>query len=197
VAHLNTRGYITIVSGVPRSGTSFMMRMLEAGGIPALTDNIRKPDAHNPHGYYEYEPVKRLATDSSWMESARGKAVKIIYPLLCHLPPGFKYRVIFMDRDLAEVFDSQREMLIARGDPTAAQHETRIIRTLAHEVHAIKEWLAARPSTTMLTVPYAELVSDPSKWSAQVARFLSGSLNEDAMALIADPVLYRHQRRAK
>lgn len=198
MAHLNTRDYITIVSGVPRSGTSLMMRMLEAGGIPALTDNIRQPDAHNPHGYFEYEPVKRLATDSTWMKNARGKAVKIIYPLLRHLPPGFEYRVIFMDRDLAEVFDSQREMLATRCDPAASQHETRIIATLAQEVHAAKHQLTARPSTAVLTVSYAELVTDPSKWSAEVSRFLiGGALNEAAMALIADPVLYRHRQRAK
>ncbi|MGA2598699.1 MAG: sulfotransferase [Bryobacteraceae bacterium] len=194
---MNTRDYITIVSGVPRSGTSLMMRMLEAGGIPALTDNIRQPDAHNPHGYYEYEPVKRLATDSTWMESARGKAVKIIFALLRHLPPGLEYRVIFMDRDLTEVFDSQREMLAALRDPAASQHETRIIATLAQEVHAVKQNLAARPSTTMLNVPYADLVTDPTEWTAEISRFLSGDLNEAAMALLADPVLYRHRRRAK
>jgi hypothetical protein len=174
-----------------------MMRMLEAGGIPALTDNIRQPDAHNPHGYYEYEPVKRLATDSTWMESARGKAVKIIFALLRHLPPGLEYRVIFMDRDLTEVFDSQREMLAALRDPAASQHETRIIATLAQEVHAVKQNLAARPSTTMLNVPYADLVTDPTEWTAEISRFLSGDLNEAAMALLADPVLYRHRRRAK
>lgn len=194
---MNTRDYITIVSGVPRSGTSLMMRMLEAGGIPALTDNIRQPDAHNPHGYYEYEPVKRLATDSTWMESARGKAVKIIFALLRHLPPGLEYRVIFMDRDLTEVFDSQREMLAALHDPAASQHETRIIATLAQEVRAVKQNLAARPSTTVLNVPYADLVTDPTAWTAEISRFLSGGLNEAAMALLADPVLYRHRRRAK
>ena len=194
---MNTREYITIVSGVPRSGTSLMMRMLEAGGIPALTDNIRKPDAHNPYGYYEYEPVKRLATDSSWITNARGKAVKIIFALLRHLPPGFEYRVIFMDRDLTEVFDSQREMLAARLDPAASQYETRIVATLAQEVLTAKHQLTARPSTAVLTVPYAELVTDPTKWSAEISRFLSGGLNEAAMAVLADPVLHRHRRRAK
>ena len=197
MVHLNTRNYITIVSGVPRSGTSLMMRMLEAGGIPALTDNIRQPDPHNPHGYFEYEPVKRLATGSTWMRSARGKAVKIIYPLLRHLPPEFEYRVIFMDRDLREVFDSQREMLAARGDPAAAQPEKRIIQTLADEVRAVKEWLAARPSTAMLTVPYAELVTDPAKWSAEISRFLPEGLLVNAMAVIADPVLYHQRHRPK
>src|SRR5690349_18862446 len=97
---MSSRNYVTVVTGVPRSGTSLMMQMLEAGGISALTDNQRPPDIHNPRGYFEYDLVKRIAQDASWMEAARGKAVKIIYRLLPHLPPEFEYRVVFMDRDL-------------------------------------------------------------------------------------------------
>jgi hypothetical protein len=190
------RGYITVVSGVPRSGTSLMMRMLEAGGIPALTDGVRQPDAHNPHGYFEYEPVKRLAGDSSWMETARGRAVKVIHRLLPHLPPGFEYRVVFMDRGLTEVFHSQREMLAARGDGAAGQDEKQIVRALAEEVRAVKEWLASRPATSVLSVPYAGVVREPARWSGEVSGFLGGGLNEAAMAAIADPAL-SHQRRER
>ena len=190
------RDYITVVSGVPRSGTSLMMRMLEAGGIPALTDGLRQPDAYNPHGYFEYEPVKRLAGDSSWMEAARGRAVKIIHRLLPHLPPGFEYRVVFMERSLTEVFHSQREMLAARGHEAAQQQERRIVEALAEEVRAMKGWLASRPATSVLSVPYAGVVREPARWSGEVSRFLGGGLNEAAMAAIADPALY-HQRRAE
>jgi hypothetical protein len=173
-----------------------MMRMLEAGGIPALTDGVRLPDANNPHGYFEYEPVKRLARDSSWMEAARGRAVKIIHRLLVHLPEGFEYRVIFMDRDLAEVFESQREMLAARGHEAASQNEKRVIPALAGEVRAVKEWLASRPGISALAVPYSEVVRDPAHWSGIIARFLGGGLNEAAMAGVVDPALH-HQRGSK
>ncbi|MGA3026255.1 MAG: sulfotransferase family protein [Bryobacteraceae bacterium] len=193
---LNVRDYITVVSGVPRSGTSLMMHMLEAGGIPALTDGVRRPDAHNPHGYFEYEPVKRLAADSSWMRAALGRAVKIIHRLLPHLPRGFEYRVVFMDRPLTEVFHSQREMLAAHGDQAAGQDEARIVRALAEEVRAVKEWLASRPDVSVLSVPYAGVVREPARWSGEVSRFLGGGLNEAAMAVIADPALY-HQRPAQ
>lgn len=185
---MNTRDYITVVSGVPRSGTSLMMSILEAGGIPALTDGIRKADEHNPHGYFEYEPVKRLASDSTWMETARGRAVKIIHRLLAHLPAGFEYRVIFMDRDLADVFASQRDMLVARGDAAADQREAPIVRALAAEVHAVKEWLASRPDTSVLSVPYVGVVRDPSKWCREISHFLGG-LNEEAMAGTVHPTL--------
>ena len=50
--------FITVVSGLPRSGTSLMMQMLSAGGLPALTDDLREADESNPRGYFEFEPVK-------------------------------------------------------------------------------------------------------------------------------------------
>ena len=85
------RDYVTVVTGAPRSGTALMMRMLDAGGIPALTDGHRPPDEHNPGGYFEYDPVKRLAEDASWLEAARGRAVKVIYRLLAHLPNSYQF----------------------------------------------------------------------------------------------------------
>jgi hypothetical protein len=191
---LKQRSYVTVVSGVPRSGTSLMMRMLEAGGIVVLTDGLRKADEHNPRGYFEYEPVKKLAHDSSWMAEARGKAVKIIHRLLMHLPDTFEYRVVFMDRALTEVFDSQREMLAARGDAAAGQQEERIVRGLAEDVRRVKEWLAAQANISVLSVPYAEVVQEPAKWSSEIARFLDGDLDERAMASEVDAGLYRQRR---
>ena len=187
------RDYVTVITGAPRSGTSLMMRMLEAGGIPALTDGPRPPDAHNPHGYFEYSPVNRLAEDASWIEAARGQSEKIIYRLLMHLPPHMSYRIIFMERDLAEVFASQREMLVAQGDAAASQEPARLIPALAAQLRVAKDWLACQPNMSVLAVPYAEVVRDPLIWSREVARFLGGGLDEAAMAAAVDPSLYRHR----
>src|SRR5579872_1312474 len=109
------RDFVTIVSGLPRSGTSMMLRMLAAGGLPILTDGVRTPDEDNPHGYLEWEGVKSLARDASWVASARGKGVKVIYYWLRDLPRDCRYRVIFMRRDLDEVLASQAAMLERRG----------------------------------------------------------------------------------
>ncbi|HLJ46423.1 MAG TPA: sulfotransferase domain-containing protein [Bryobacteraceae bacterium] len=188
-----TRDYVVIVSGMPRSGTSLMMQMLNAGGIAPLTDGIRKSDEHNPHGYLEYEPVKRLAYDSSWVPDARGKALKVIYRLLPHLPPEVDYRVILMDRDIEQVFESQRDMLRTRGDAAADQHKDRIIKALAAEIEDTKEWLSEQPNVRVLAVPYASLVRDPAFWSQMVTHFLDGGLNERAMAAMVVPSLYRHR----
>jgi LPS sulfotransferase NodH len=189
------RDHVTVVSGAPRSGTSLMMRMLAAGGIPALTDGQRPPDAHNPHGYFEYSPVKLLALgdDASWIEAARGQAVKIIYRLLTYLPPRMSYRIIFMERDLEEVFASQRDMLHAQGDAAASQEAARLIPAMAAELRVVRDWLARQPNMSVLSVPYAQLVRDPLKWSHEVAQFLGAGLDEAAMAAAVDPSLYRHR----
>ena len=188
------RDYVTVVSGAPRSGTSLMMRMLAAGGIPALTDGQRPPDAHNPHGYFEYSPVKRLAEDASWIEAARGKAVKIIYRLLAHLPPRMSYRIVFMQRDLEEVFASQRDMLRAQGDAAASQESACLIPAMAAELRAVKDWLPHQPNMSVRAVPYADVVREPVAWSSEVSRFLGGDLDEAALAAVVDASLYRHRR---
>jgi hypothetical protein len=117
---------VVVVSGLPRSGTSLMMQMLEAGGITVLTDGIREPDEDNPRGYYEFERVKALPKgDYEWLESARGKAVKVVSALLEYLPPEYNYKVIFMHRRMEEILASQRKMLIRRGKNPEARLTTR------------------------------------------------------------------------
>jgi Sulfotransferase domain len=185
------REYVTIVSGMPRSGTSLAMQMLCAGGMPLLTDDRRPADAHNPRGYFEYEPVKRLAVDSSWLNAARGRAVKIIYRLLLHLPGELNYKIVFLERDLAEVFESQQEMLRSKNDPAALQNRDRVLSALAAELAKAKEWLADQANMLVLTVPYAEVVRNPLEWSREISRFLDG-LDESAMAAAVNPALYRH-----
>ncbi len=192
-----TRDYVVIVTAVPRSGTSLMMQMLNAGGIPALTDGIRRSDEHNPHGYLEYEPVKRLAYDCSWVPQARGKALKVIYRLLHHLPPEVAYRVLLMERDLEEVFESQRDMLRARGDAAADQHKHRIIKTLATEMEDTRRWLNEQPNMRVMAVPFASLVRDAITWSELISGFLDGGLNTRVMAAMVIPALYRHSAQRK
>jgi hypothetical protein len=180
---------------MPRSGTSLMMRMLEAGGIPVLTDGLRAPDQHNPHGYFEDTRTKRLAQDSSWIEEARGKAVKIIYRLLPHLPTHLDYRILFMERDLEEVFDSQQDMLLSTENPAAGQDRDHMIRALAADLECVRLWLAGQAKIRRSDVPYADLIGSPESWVKRVSLFLDGGLDEGAMVAVVEPGLYRHRKQ--
>jgi hypothetical protein len=184
--------YVTVVSGVPRSGTSMMMRMLQAGGMELVTDGRRTADEHNPYGYFEDERVLRLARDASWVAEARGKAIKVIYRLLEHLPPGLEYRVLYMQRDYLEVFDSQQSMLLARGEPAAEQEKQSIISALGRDEGRLLRWVSEQPNFSVLGVTYARAAES----AAEIARFLERDLDLAAMAAAFDPCLRRNFRRS-
>jgi hypothetical protein len=191
--------WITVVSGLPRSGTSLMMQMLAAGGIAPLTDATRAADTNNPRGYLELEAVKRLKTDRSWLPQARGKAVKIIHLLMPELagpgaPPGLEYRVVMMRRPVAEVVASQRAMLVRDGKVGAAMSDAQLGKVFADQLARVEQWLAGRPEFAVCPVEYPELVARPSEVADRLNAFLGGGLDVAAMARAVDPSLYREKR---
>lgn len=185
---------ITIVSGLPRSGTSMMMKMLEAGGLEALTDNIRTADEDNPKGYFEFERVKQIENDKAWLEDARGRVVKLISALLKHLPPSYTYKVIFMRRAMAEILASQRQMLIRRGEPADAVPDDKMAAMFEKHVAQVESWLAAQPNIQTMYVSYNEVIKDPRSHAELVNTFLGDTLNVNAMVGVADAALYRQRR---
>jgi hypothetical protein len=187
------RDFVTVVSGLPRSGTSLMMQMLQAGGLPPLTDGTRPADPDNPRGYFEYEPVKRLRQDASWVGGAVGRAVKVVHLLLPDLPPGHEYRALLMRRDLAEVVRSQRVMLERSGKKGAALGDEQLAAVFAQQLAKVEAWLAAQPHFRVLEVPHRDAVTDPAAVAARVADFLGGGLDVEAMARAVDPALYRQR----
>ncbi len=183
---------IIIVSGLPRSGTSLMMQLLAAGGIPTLTDHIRAPDPDNPRGYYEFERVKKVKTDSAWLSEARGHAVKMVSQLLFDLPGHETYRVLFMDRDLDEVLISQEKMLTRLGRPVANRQDLKhAFRLHLSRVH---KWLSEQPNFGVLRVGYADLVTRPADEIARINAFLGHRLDEQRAASAIDPALYRNRK---
>lgn len=185
---------VTIVSGLPRSGTSMMMKMLDAGGIPPLTDNERTADEDNPKGYYEFERVKQLDTDTAWVTHAQGKAVKVISMLLKKLPSDHSYRIIFMERPLPEVLASQRKMLERRGEPTDRVDDGGL--GLMYEKHLadIRAWLEDTSYVHVLAMPYHDVLTQPVKAVDQIVSFLGREMDKEAMCRIVDPELYRQRR---
>jgi hypothetical protein len=184
---------VTVVSGLPRSGTSLAMQMIHAGGIPALTDGQRTSDDSNPRGYFELERVKQLKQDKSWLDDAAGKVVKVIHLLLAELPDDRPYRVVFMQRDLREVVQSQATMLARSGRAGGQLAPERLIAVYEQQLKTVEQWLAARPNFSVLRVPYAQLVSDPSGVVPTVNAFLGGTLDEARMRAAVDPGLHRNR----
>jgi len=184
---------ITVVSGLPRSGTSLMMQMLAAGGMPLLHDAHRPPDASNPHGYFEYEPVKRLKKDASWLHEARGKAVKIIAYLLPSLPGHYDYRVIFMRRPLPEVLASQRRMIEPSEGATPPLGDDEMARLFEKHIHHIASHLPTQANTKVLDIAFHETIADPAGTARAVNAFVGGHLDERAMAGVVDQTLYRER----
>ena len=180
---------ITVVSGLPRSGTSMAMKMLEAGGIEPLTDRLRLPDEDNPEGYYEFEPVKKLIEDASWLGCAEGKVVKIISRLLYELPGERTYRVIFMERDMGEILASQRQML-KRGrteedDELGALFEKHLVE--------VRRWLEQQPNLELLFIHFGAVHSEPQGEAERMNAFLGGGLDVASMAAVVEGRLYRQR----
>lgn len=187
------RDFVTVVSGLPRSGTSMMMKMLEAGGIDPLTDGRRGPDIDNPRGYYEYERVKGLRRgDDSWVPEARGRAVKVISELLRWLPRRYSYRVIFMRREMEEVLGSQRRML-ERLERGGGAEDDRMASLYAKHLAQVEDWLSAQPHMEVLYVDYADVIADPCVGASKVNEYLGGSLDVESMARVIEPDLYRQR----
>ena len=184
---------ISIVSGVPRSGTSLMMQMLAAGGCSILTDNLRTPDPNNPRGYYELEKVKTLAKNPEVLAAAEGKAVKVVSSLLSKLPAGHEYRVVFMCRPLEEVISSQDRMLNRLGQQVPPTPRAAVIKAFDQHLAQVRNWLSQQPNMSVLYVDYPALLQDAHREAERVRAFLEQDLDVAAMAQQVDQSLYRER----
>src|SRR3954447_24156279 len=190
--HVTTE--IIIVSGLPRSGTSVMMQLLDAGGVEVVTDNLRTADTDNPRGYHEFEKVKQVKRDVSWLPGVRGKAVKMVSQLLLDLPPTERYRVVFMERDFVEMLDSQERMLRRLG--REAIPRATIIPAYTAHLERVHQWLQRQPHVAVLRVRYKALVERPETEAARVNEFLGGRLDVCRAVGAVDPSLYRNRTMA-
>ena len=186
---------VTIVSGLPRSGTSMMMRMLEAGGMTPLTDGERVADTDNPKGYYELERVKRLPQgDYGWIEDARGKVVKIISALLIQMPASSRYRVIFMRRALPEILASQRKMLTHREEDPERLTDEKLTSMYERHLEQTFGWLNERPNVEWIETSFNEMLADPKPTVQRLLDFLGEPLDRARMESVVDPKLYRQRK---
>jgi hypothetical protein len=185
---------IVLVSGLPRSGTSMAMKMLEAGGMEIIVDNIRTADEDNPKGYFEDERVKELAEmdDTTWLRPARGKVIKVVSSLLQYLPKDNSYKVVFMRRNLHEVLASQAKMLDRRGEENTAEDED-MLRMYESHLDKVKFQLRFRDWFEVLYLDFSEVVGDPETQAKRLNEFVGGHLDIEKMAMQVDPNLYRNR----
>ncbi len=189
---------VIIVSGLPRSGTSMMMKMLTAAGLEIVTDNVRTADEDNPKGYFEHERVKELdkGNDKGWLQEHKGKVLKIISFLLKDLPDDCFYQVIFMRRDLEEVIASQNKMLDRRGEPRDETGDEKMIQLYRNHLRKVELILEQRPNFELLDVSYRQVIDEPREQAARVAKFLGLKVEPGQVASAVDRRLYRNRQQA-
>ena len=185
---------IILVSGLPRSGTSMMMRMLEAGGKPVVTDNIRTADESNLKGYYEFERVKKLREgDTQWLKDARGKAVKVVSAHLEYLPADYQYRVIFMRRHMPEILASQRKMLKSRDEPDDQVSDEKLAELFQKHLVQVENWLSLQPNFEVIYVSYNDVLENPEVNIQRINEFLGGKMDTEKMLGVIEKNLYRNR----
>jgi len=181
-----------IVSGLERSGTSMMMQILHAGGVPIAFDNSRLPDENNPKGYYELgggKIINKLMSGSFSFNEHKGKFVKITAYGLKYLPPG-NYKIIYMERNIEEILDSMEKMV---GIKDENRPETRKSFVKLNQI--IKNFIANRDDVKLLYVNYNEMISNPEHSIRRIVSFLNLSdANLDKMVQSIDKKLYRQRR---
>ncbi len=172
-----------------------MMKMLEAGGLAVMTDDLRTADESNPKGYYEFERVKMLNNgDNSWVPNAQGKVVKVISYLLEYLPAEFNYKIIFMNRDIGEVLSSQRRMLERESKPDSGVSDEQMSALYKKHLAKVQSWLSRQENVDVIYISYNETLQMPQDTLEIINRFLGGNLDTAAMQQAIDQSLYRERR---
>jgi predicted AlkP superfamily phosphohydrolase/phosphomutase/tetratricopeptide (TPR) repeat protein len=188
------RKEVIVVSGLPRSGTSLMMQMLNAGGLKCYTDNERLPDENNPNGYFEHELVKKLPSDNSWLVDAENKCIKVVSPLLFYLPDIYNYKVILMERDFNEIALSQKRMLQRRGQRIHEEnYPLELMQAFQNNKERVSEWFQQNDNVSCLRVNFRDLFKHPEIIIKNIEAFLNIALHKQPMAKIINPDLYREK----
>ena len=176
-----------IVSGLPRSGTSLMMQMLDAAGMPIMRDDSRAADESNPRGYFEWQEIKQLPKNPYLIEKTQGRVTKVISMLLPSLPRKHRFRVIFMNRDIEEVAASQQK-LRQRLSPTSVAERIDMTKRLQEHRDRMLDLLRSSANVSLLEIDYVQLLESPNELLPQIIEFAGLNASAfDRMRAVIDP----------
>lgn len=179
-----------VVTGLPRSGTSLMMRLLETGGVECFYDDGYQPASDaNPHGFYEHPDV--MAARWEAVSIPAGVAVKVMTGLFYLDDLSDVEQVIVCRRPIPNVLASinKRRDLIDRA------HETEDY--CQGQIDALRLKVSARPH---IEVWFDDMIRSTPNECLRIARFLDRvpgecegkPLDLAAMAACVDPALRHH-----
>lgn len=183
-----------IVSGLERSGTSMLMQILYAGGVPtAFDEHSRPPNHHNPKGYYELaggKIINKLINETFPLEKFKGQFIKITAYGLKYLPPG-KYKIIYSERNIEEVLDSMEAMA---GIADENRYKTKEAFIKLNRI--MKRKIIEREDINVLFLNYNEILLHPKTNIRKISDFLDlPKADLERMMQPIDNKLYRQRRK--
>lgn len=176
---------IIVVTGLARSGTTCMMRMLEAGGIPVYYDNTKPLEfRENGREYLNYniilretDKIKQLqAGDGSWLRECKGMAIKILTPSRAKIPKDYAYKFIYMDRKIKHMVNSQQKYVMRSKQKKMPIHDIVLDRVREMRSESIKT-LRGYPDSDFLVVKFEQMINAPESTAIKVGRFLGADLD--------------------
>lgn len=182
---------ITLITGIPRSGTSLMMQLFKAANVDIATDAIRTEDDNNPKGYYELEAVKGIVKNNAFLKDLDGKTIKIVAPLVTFIDLSLEYRVVFMIRDLDEVVQSQEKMV---GKDQQDQKEK--FKTMyAMHIEKSRQFLNSH-NIPFIEIQHRELLQNPELSLKRLIDFCGWETPLEELKSVIDHSLYRNRKDA-
>lgn len=158
------------------------------GGAPVAFDEGRKPDENNPLGYFELEGgriIKKLMERKFDFKKYDNKFIKITAYGLKFLPKG-KYKIIYMVRNMDEIFKSMEKMA---GTPLSENEKIALTKLNGISL----KLLESRKDIDFIVVKYNDVIKNPKEEIKRVNNFLGGILDINSAVEAVEKKLYRNR----
>jgi hypothetical protein len=127
--------------------------------------------------------------DNSWLELAQNKSVKVVAPLLKFLSPKYRYKVIFMNRDLSEIIKSQQKMIGKNADVLPLK----LFEAYQKQLKQVEIWKNKEPGVEIIYLDYKQVLDQTEEVAKKLSSFIGLELNTSEMITCVDKTLYRNK----